>query len=97
MSESSSFAFKILPEKVGSLLFKVVIAIVSLHLITFFLAYAMGRDDIFGLVRIFDLDTEKTVPAAFSVLILLIASALLFLVWYVSRTKSIKNSWYWML
>lgn len=97
MSESLTFSFQLLPEKVSRLLFQITIVIVLLHLITFFLAYAMGRDDIFGLVRIFNLDTEKTVPAAFSVLILMIASSLLFLVWHVSRTKSIKNSWYWML
>ena len=97
MSESSSFSFKLLPEKVASQLFKVMIVIVLLHLVTFIVAYAMGREDIFGLVRIFNLDTERTVPAAFSVLILLIASALLGLVWHVSRRKAIKNSWYWML
>jgi hypothetical protein len=52
-------------------------AIVGVHVCTLIAGYAMGRDTLFGITAMFDLDGERNVPAVFSTCLLLIAAWLL--------------------
>jgi hypothetical protein len=65
-------------------LFMVVAVLLVMDIIMEYLKHDTGRDFVFGLVRLFDLDGEANVPSFFSTLLLMSASILL---WLISREE----------
>ena len=51
--------------------------IIAVHVGTLIANYGFGRDNLFGITRMFDVDREANVPAVFSVGLLVIACVLL--------------------
>jgi uncharacterized membrane protein YidH (DUF202 family) len=70
-------------------------AIMGVHLVTLIADYGFGRDHVFGLRDLFDVDRERNVPAAFSFILLLAASALLGLITYRHAPGAKPRAAYW--
>lgn len=69
---------------IASRLFMVTAALLVMDIIMEYLKHDTGRDFVFGLVRLFDLDGEANVPSFFSTLLLMSAGILL---WLISREE----------
>ena len=62
---------------------------------TVYAKLVLGRGELWGLTRIFDMDQEATAPAWFESCLFLITAALLALIGHLSKTASPKGSAHW--
>jgi len=60
-----------------------------------FFRYGMGHPQVYGFVPLFDLDAEENIPTYFSSCILLLASALLFLIAIAKKRINDRFTWHW--
>ena len=65
---------------IASRLFMVVAVLLVLDIIMEYLKHETGRDFVFGLVRLFDVDGEANIPSLFSTLLLMSSGILLWLI-----------------
>jgi len=57
---------KLTPRRVTALLTFFAAGIVAVHVTTLVFKYGFGRDNVYGLTTLFDLDGERNVPSFFS-------------------------------
>ncbi|RYZ50461.1 MAG: hypothetical protein EOO14_19295 [Chitinophagaceae bacterium] len=82
-------------EKTTSLLLKIVAALLAAGLLSNYVKYVLGYERVMGLVPLFSLNGEYTVPALFSVGLLWTSAALL---WFIASRKKQsrgKEAFYW--
>jgi hypothetical protein len=82
-------------EKTTALLLKIVAGLLVAGLISNYLKYSLGYTSIMGLVPMFSLSGEFTVPSLFSTLILWASAALLWFIAIGDKNAAHKNSFYW--
>ncbi len=68
---------KLTPRRVAALLAIFAAGIVAVHVTTLVLMYGFGRDNVYGLTALFDVDGERNVPSFFSFTIIMFAVGLL--------------------
>jgi hypothetical protein len=59
--------------------------------------FVLGRDYVYGLVSLFNVDLERNIPAAFSTLLLLVASLLLALIAALHVTQKLPHALKWVV
>lgn len=96
--EPSAGDITISPGRVTRALAGIAAVLVTLGILSSVVTHALGRPTVFGLVPLFDLDLENTVPAFFSALLLVAIAVCLFLV---GRTTArddsrARRTWYAM-
>ncbi len=85
------------PTSVARVLAIAASALVFIGLVGQMLVYLGGHDRVFGLVRLFDLNGEKNVPAIFSGLLLLFAALLLGIITSTRKKRADGDTGYWAL
>lgn len=84
-------------EKTTSLLLKIVAALLAAGLLSNYIKYGLGYESVMGLIPLFSLNGEYTVPALFSTLILWLSAGLL---WFIASRKkgsTGKETFYWKI
>ncbi len=86
------------PRKIGIILFGIVIFLQIINLISVYLDKILNWDNFtsHAITYYFDVSREGNIPELFSALILFISSALLFLIFRLTRSKSIPQRKYWL-
>ena len=83
------------PRRVAALLASFAAGIVAVHVVTLVLMYGFGRDNVYGLTALFDVDGENNVPSFFSFTIMMFAVGLIAFI-ATHQPRSIKpNRAYW--
>ncbi len=86
---------QITPRKSALVLFYILIVLIIAHLTGQTFKYIFGHGSLFGLVPMFDFNTEQNIPTFFSVLLLTACSVLFLFIWR-SEKKQQKNQWVWV-
>ena len=76
--------------------FGVVTLLVLLGLLHYLYVAFIGRDAVTNITILFDLGKENSIPTAFSIINLLIASVLLYFVYCVSKYRGDRVAFYWL-
>ncbi len=84
------------PKKVTKFLALIVIFLTLAHIGGQFSTYYLGYDNIFGLIPMFNLNSEENIPALFSTLLLLFSSILLALIAFAVKKSSAPHFYYWL-
>ena len=77
------------PESVFKKLFYLIIILLFLNIFGLILKFYFDHDYIYGLVPLFDFDTEKNIPTFYSAVALLFASSLLFFITIVRKNNGL--------
>lgn len=96
MKEKFKFRFPI--KKITTILTVITLTLVILSALGSYYFHYLGYQNSFSAfyVKLFDLNTEGNLPTLFSTLLLLSASALLFLIFIKSRISADKSHLYWL-
>jgi hypothetical protein len=77
------------------ILYKITAVLVVVHVILQVLKFAFGHDQIFGLIKLFNLDEENNFPSLFSFMLFLIAAKLAGWITYDAWKKQKRFVWQW--
>lgn len=91
---STATPIRIAPRRVAFALAKAAAALIAAHLVLLAITVVTGRDYIFGLVPLFDLDVENNVPSFFSGSLLLLNGILIWLVAQLPFLSHHSRVWY---
>lgn len=97
MAGADSQTLRISPPRVVAILTGAVGLLAAAHFVTQALRLALDRPSLFGLVPLFHLDVERTLPAWFSVILLASAAALLLAVGWLTRATHPRDFKAWLL
>ena len=75
--------------------FAIVTTIVTLGLFSYTFTYMTGHDSVFGILNLLDVGEEQSIPTYVSILNLLLASILIFMIYYHEKTLDHNWSSYW--
>lgn len=101
MTDSSSRALQraelsFRPRQVAVSLAAVVAFLMTMHLAVTYARFVLGREHVFGLVRMFDVVAEANVPSWWSSVLLLICAALLGVVARIAFVQRDRYRWHWL-
>jgi hypothetical protein len=83
--------------KVAGLLAAIAVCLVVVGTASQAVKFSTGRDRIYGLSRLFDLDKESNIPTFFSATVLVSASGILGVIAAVKRRASAPQAWHWTI
>jgi len=83
------------PRQTALFLFYLMIFLIIAQVIGLIMQYGLGHGQVFGLIRLFDFNTEQNVPTLFNTLLLILNASLFFIVWKVGGTGG-KSRWIWV-
>jgi hypothetical protein len=81
VSAAPHLTFRVRPTQVAALLRYLIACFVIAHIAVKTVALVSGRDYIFGIVPMFDLDAEQNLPSLFSALLFVVSGALCAMLW----------------
>jgi len=84
------------PRKTAGILSIIVFLLTSAHIAGQFSTYYLGYDNIFGLIPMFNLNSEENIPALFSTLMLLFSSILLAVIAYAVKKSGVAYFYHWL-
>ena len=84
------------PGRVAALLSGMVVFLVLMHLALMYLAHVRGHDQVFGLVRMFDMLNEGNVPTWYSSMTLMACAAVLGAIAFVRMRQRDRFRWNWL-
>jgi len=88
---------QIVPKKVFKFLLSIVLILLFANTAGIILKYFLGHDYVFGLINLFDFDTEKNIPTFYSTLALFFSSVLLFFTALVTKKLQAPYPFYWLI
>ena len=83
------------PDKIITLLISIIAVLLFFHLCGLFSIYYLGHPRACGLVRLFHLDREYSIPTFFSALLHLLSATLLFVIAIKKKRASDRSAKYW--
>lgn len=86
---------KVEVKKVIFFLSSVCLFLIAASLFGAILSFYFGHDSVYGLIRLFNLDSEQNIPTLFAVLLILCSSALLYILSVYDRNCIVKRSKKW--
>ena len=84
------------PKKTAGILAIMVLFLTLAHIAGQFSTYYLGYDNIFGLIPMFNLNSEQNIPALFSTLILLLSSILLAMITIAVKKSNQPYFYHWL-
>ena len=84
------------PKKTAGILSIMVLLLTLAHIAGQFSTYYLGYDNIFGIIPMFNLNSEQNMPAFFSTLILLSSSILLAMIAYAVKKSGASYFYHWL-
>ena len=84
------------PKLTAGILSIIVLLLTLAHIAGLFSTYYLGYDNIFGLIPMFNLNSEQNIPAFFSTLLLLFSSILLAMIAYAVRKSGAAYFYHWL-
>jgi hypothetical protein len=84
------------PRKTAGILSIIVFLLTLAHIAGQFSTYYLGYDNIFGLIPMFNLNSEENIPAFFSTLLLLFSSILLAIIAYAVKKSGTAYFYHWL-
>jgi hypothetical protein len=89
-------SFSISPLQLLKLLSAAIVFFVLMHALMLVADYGLGRDNLFMMRALFDLNREQNLPTLFSTLQLLLAAVLLLVLFADARISKLSDSAYWL-
>ena len=84
------------PKKTTGILSIIVFLLTFAHIAGQFSTYYLGYDNIFGIIPMFNLNSEENIPAFFSTLLLLLSSILLAIIAYAAKKSNAPYFYHWL-
>jgi hypothetical protein len=89
--------FRVSPSKVTLILLLIVTALLLGGIATQYVKYVYGHDAQFGVVRLLNLEGEGNLPSWFSSFLLLLSSAMLFIIGLHHKREASPYNWHWLV
>ena len=83
------------PQKTALFLFYILLFLIGAQIIGLIMAYGFGHRRLFGLIPLFNFNTEQNIPTLFNTLLFILNSALFFFIWRAQGTTH-KSRWIWL-
>lgn len=84
------------PRKTALFLFYVLLFLILLQVAGLIMTYGLGHGRVFGLIRLFDFNTEQNIPTLFNTFLLILNAFLFYFVGKTEKASNGKSRWIWM-
>lgn len=88
-------SFYLKPRNTAWFLSYILIFLVIAQIAGLIMHYILGHGSVFGLIRLFDFNTEQNIPTLFNTILFILSATLFFLIWKAGGTGK-KARWIWL-